>query len=903
MNLYRFFIFPIILVLPFLVQSQASQNFTGGATGPIPDDQTWKTFALNIPSLNASPINTNWGLEKVTLNITHTWDADLEVRLQSPDGTEVLLFSGVGGDGDNFTNTGLKNTYPTSITLGTAPFNGSYRPMGDLGLFNNGQAGTGIWYLKIRDGYPQDQGNVNSWSIRFGDEPAIPFPPVSTNLPIIKINTNGQAIGDDPKIAADFMVVDNGAGQLNHSNDTQYAYHGIIGIEFRGSSSGGAPKKSYGFETWDSAYNSIDTSILGMPAESDWILSASYYDKTLMRNVLSYYLANQTGHYASRTRYCELFVNGVYSGVYILMEKIKRNEERVDIAKLNPEDTTGDQLTGGYIVKIDKFTGSGGDGFYSDYPPSNSPTESIFFQYEYPKQEEIQQPQKDYINRYIDSFEHALFGADFQDPEIGFRQFVSEKSLIDYLFLNEMSKNVDGYRLSTYLYKDKYSKGGKLRVGPAWDYDIAWMNADYCDAPVATGWAYNVGYVCAGAGMPAWWERLRQDSLFNQHLYCRWNYLRSNVLSFDSVLGYIDSTAAYLEEGQQRNFETWPILGQPTWPEPTPLPQTYAEEIARLKDWVNVRFTWLDQQFNALAHNPVPVTLGNDTTFCSGSELRLYPGDFDSYLWNTGDNGGVVYAGTTGTYTVTISDNFQCSGSDAVHVEVLPSPVVNLGNDTAYCQGGALQLASGSAQSYVWNTGDTTSTITVSAVGTYSVTATGSNQCTATDAANVYEFSPPDASVQVVYSIDAAYQFETVDSAGKTSIWYFGNGDSSIINNPFYNYEFDWGYKLVTHIVIDVNGCTATDTLTIFVYPMGISDINNADLSIYPNPATSTLYITSTPPIKQLRVLDIVGNNCAIQTNRNSSNTAIDISGLAAGVYLLEIQTTEKTQQRRFIKQ
>lgn len=670
--------FKLTALLAFFLQlcvfAQPQQSFNGN-TGTISDNQSWQLFPCTVTGLGQTNINTTWGFEKLTLSITHNNVSDLEVRLVSPDGTEVPIFANVGGTGNNFTNTQFKSTYTTPIAQGTAPFNGTFKPEGDLGFFNNGQVGNGTWQLKVRDNSASFVGNVTSWAIRFGNGPAIPVLPFISNLPIIKINTFGQGIPDDPKIGSDFIVIDNGPGNLNYDTNTTYAFQHRIGIEQRGSSSGSAPKKSYGFETWDNNDIDVDTTFLGLPSESDWILSASYYDKTLMRNVLSYKLFNDMGHYASRTRYCELFLNDQYQGVYVVMEKIKRNENRVDVANLTAADTTGDQLTGGYIIKIDKFTGSGGDGFNSNYPPSNPTGDAIYYQYESPDQFELVQQQKDYIRRYVDSFETALYSSNFQDVTNGYRRYAGERTFMDYMFVNEMSKNVDGYRLSTYFYKDKYSKGGKLKAGPAWDYDITWMNADYCQAEIDTGWAYNLSYVCAGAAVPAHWERMMLDTLFRQHARCRWFSLREGPLHIDTLFAYIDLTVAYINQGQQRNFTLWPIIGQATWPQPQPLPQTYAEEILRLKNWITGRFAWLDAQFNAIPVLSMVVNLGSDTALCAGGNLVVHAGEFDSYTWSNGSKLEAIQATQSGTYTVTVSDDFGCSGTDNLTIDFTPLPV------------------------------------------------------------------------------------------------------------------------------------------------------------------------------------------------------------------------------------
>jgi hypothetical protein len=417
---------------------------------------------------------------------------------------------------------------------------------------------------------------------------------VSSNLPIVTIYTHGQVIMDDPKISVDFSIIDNGPGERNYIDDIPSFTHNV-GIEIRGSSSQMFPKKSYGFETWDALNNSVDTTILGMPSESDWILNANYTDKTFCRNTLAYQSWINLGHYGTRYRYCEVLINSEYLGIYILSEKIKRDNNRVDIAKLEPDENTGDAVTGGYIFKIDKNTGSGGDGWTSDYPPpAHNYGQTIFFQYEYPKSDEITQPQTSYIQDYVNTFESALSGPNFADTLHGYRQYAMEGTFLDYFIVNELSKNVDGYRLSTFINKEQDSKGGKLRMGPVWDYDIAWHNANYCGGEEYTGWAYQFPCPDDYWQVPFWWNRLMQDPLFKNHLKCRWLYLRGNILSNSSFDNYIDSISGLLNESQERNFVKWPILGVYVWPNPEPIPATYSDEISSLKSWLHQRLNWID---------------------------------------------------------------------------------------------------------------------------------------------------------------------------------------------------------------------------------------------------------------------------------------------------------------------
>lgn len=265
----------------------------------------------------------------------------------------------------------------------------------------------------------------------------------SSNLPIVVIDTHGQAIPDEPKIEADMGIIYNGPGVRNNLSDPFNHYNGKIAIEIRGSSSQQFPKKQYGFETKDAQGKDLDVSLLNMPEEADWILSASYSDKTLMRNVLAYKLANDMGRYASRTQFCEVVLNGDYHGVYMLMEKIKRDKNRVNISKMEPTDISGDALTGGYIIKIDKLEGSDTDGWYSTFLPYPGAWQRIYYQYDTPKLEDLAPEQISYIKNFVFTFENLMTKPEYADPQNGYAQYIDIDSFVDYFILNEISRNVE----------------------------------------------------------------------------------------------------------------------------------------------------------------------------------------------------------------------------------------------------------------------------------------------------------------------------------------------------------------------------------------------------------------------------------------------------------------------------
>ena len=422
-----------------------------------------------------------------------------------------------------------------------------------------------------------------------------------SNLPIFIIETGNKTIVDEPKIVAQLKIIDNGSGKRNRITDLPTGYAGKIGIEIRGSSSQMFPKKQYGFEIYNDAEEGINVSLLGLPKEEDWILNAPYTDKSLIRNALAYKWGSALGNYAPRTKFCEVVINGAYKGVFKLTEKIKRDNNRVNISKLDATTTTGNALTGGYIIKIDKQTGSGGTGWHSPYFPINRKGEqTIFYQYEYPDSDDINAKQKEYIQGYVTDFEKSLLQFNFNDPLKGFRKYIDENAFIDYLIVNELTKNPDAYRLSTFLYKKRDDLGGKLFMGPIWDFDLALGNVNYCTNGNPEGFVFEYNSICPEDYwlIPFWWKRMLEDPLFVQRLNDRWKALRKTVYSTEKLWSDIDSMSNLLSESQARNFKEWPVLGTYIWPN-FYVSKTYNEEILWLKNWVKLRTAWLDNQFQS----------------------------------------------------------------------------------------------------------------------------------------------------------------------------------------------------------------------------------------------------------------------------------------------------------------
>ena len=424
----------------------------------------------------------------------------------------------------------------------------------------------------------------------------------SSNLPIIVINTHGQQIINESKITADLGIIYKGEGVRNYLTDSSNNYNGIIGIEIRGSSSQMFPKKQYAVETRDQFGEDSSVSLLGFPEESDWVLYAPYSDKTLLRNVIIYKLYNEMGRYATRTKFCELVLNDEYMGVYVLMEKIKRNKNRVDIKKLTSSDTTGNNLTGGYIIKIDKMDGEDNGGWQSTFTTPDKSWQRTFYQYHYPKPEDISSQQKNYIHNIIYQFEREMIFLKSKGNDTSYTKLIDVNSLVDYFIINEVAKNVDGYRLSLFFYKDRDDINNKLVFGPIWDYNIALGNADYDKGWTIDGWElpllindeqYNIYFV------PFWWEKLNNNPYFMQKVYDRWEVLKDSIFNVQRINNYVDSMLTYLDESQKRNFQKWNILNSKIWPNYYVL-GSYSNEITFLKAWIKNRIDWINQNISDL---------------------------------------------------------------------------------------------------------------------------------------------------------------------------------------------------------------------------------------------------------------------------------------------------------------
>jgi len=425
------------------------------------------------------------------------------------------------------------------------------------------------------------------------------FDAFQSALPVLILRTPSAALSMTHRHRARVTVLkQKPAGAMERSI---IEHHGPCEFWVRGSSSRGNPKKSLRLETQDDHGRDQAVSMLGLPAGSDWILFASYSDRTLARDVLAYETWRSMGYYAPRWQFVEVFIihdpgaagslndpesllqapprMADYMGLYVLLEKIKRDRHRIDIAKLHYGDTEEPYVSGGYIFKRDRLN-SGENGFRSLL--------NIPFAFEEPKEEDIHPLQAQWLSNYVSRFEMALMGDQFTDPHLGYRPYIDPQSFIDYHWMVEVFRNLDGYLLSLFLHKDR---NAPLRMGPIWDWDMTLGNTVAQQANRIEGWSWE----SVAAPMYQWYQRLFEDPDFLQAYIDRYSQLRSGPLATTNLLQAFTHIIEPLAEARSRNEKRWGLnrkLRNGRFIEV----DYGARAIQAVTNWLDRRLAWIDGQ-------------------------------------------------------------------------------------------------------------------------------------------------------------------------------------------------------------------------------------------------------------------------------------------------------------------
>ena len=385
-----------------------------------------------------------------------------------------------------------------------------------------------------------------------------------TGLPIVYVDTGGEAIDSKDDYVKGTVSID-GGGSFESLSDVE------MKIKGRGNSTwwqGGIwGKWPYQIKFGDK------TEVLGMPEDKKWVLLAEISDVSLIRNKIVREIANSGKFdYVPQAEYVELFLNNEHVGTYLIGQKVEESKNRVNI---------GDD---GYLIEID--TNAHGrideeDVYFKSSQSGVWSEDNVF---------NIKEPGLDYdtdefntIKDLVDNFEKALFGDNFKDPELGYRAYIDLDSFIDWYIVNEISKNQDAASFSSIYFN--YIPGGKIKMGPIWDFDLAFGNVNYSTAEFPSG-------LWIKSGSP-WYKRMFEDEYFANLVKERYVFFYQNLEQFNSK---VDDFELYLSKSQKKNFELYPGLLDPNvelWPVPARFDNHHGY-VDYLKTWINDRMEWLN---------------------------------------------------------------------------------------------------------------------------------------------------------------------------------------------------------------------------------------------------------------------------------------------------------------------
>ena len=428
----------------------------------------------------------------------------------------------------------------------------------------------------------------------------------STNLPIVWIDVDGDSIMRDQRIQARMKIIHNGGGRLNYADTVAHPgqrvdYLGFVALRYRGNSTyNDSPKKPYSFRTLDEPLkkggSKRKVKLLGMGKDDNWALLAPYADKSMIRDQLTRELARPWMEFVPHGRFCELFLDGTYYGVYVLSEVISNGKSRLN---LKSPGNKGDKLTGDYLMEIDSDDDIT---FASKFHPLTADgrilqDRQVLFQYKWPDYDELSRGQRGYIARCINEMERALDAGDYS-------RHIDVMSFVDYQLMMEMCHNVDAYRLSGKFYKRRDSVDPRFKM-VLWDTDLAYGNSRFHESWRTDTWMYLNNDVLYRENnrylVPFWWYRLNADPQYTALLKQRWAQYRNSNLSDDRLVATVDSLAGVLTAcgAMQRNSQAWLRWGVKVWPNYY-VSSDFDDELNYLKRWLADRLRWMDEQLDYL---------------------------------------------------------------------------------------------------------------------------------------------------------------------------------------------------------------------------------------------------------------------------------------------------------------
>lgn len=649
-----------------------------------------------------------------------------------------------------------------------------------------------------------------------------------SNLPIVIINTDNNAeIPDDPKIQASMKIIYHADGTTNYLTDQNTSaylnYSGRIKIEVRGSTSQDLPKKQYGWTTYESDNSTKKkVSILGMPKQNDWILNGLAFDPSLIRDYLSYNLSRAIGFYTVRTQYCEVVLNGVYNGLYILQEKLKDDENRINIEAIDDTAANGVALTGGYITKADKTTG--GDPVAWNMQSYAGSTDFI---HELPKPEDVTTVQDAYIHQQFTNLASTSHNNN-SSYATGYPSIIDIPTFVDFMVMSELACNVDGYQVSTYFHKDI---GGKLRAGPIWDYNLTFGNDLFMygyDRGQYNVWQFGNG----DNDGPKFWRDLFDTPEFRCYFSRRWNELTQTgqPLSYDKIVALINTTIATISEGAVREQARWGTVPD------------FNGEVNNIKNWLLQRIAWITNNAGSYSacQNPVLPSLVITDISYNPSESTGFPESDDQEFFAI-KNTGTTAVNLTGVYLRELGTSYQFPANSTI-----------ASGQTYYIAGNSTVF-------------------------------------------------------QQKYGIVPFGEFQRTLSNSTQNI-VLADGMGNIIDAVQYDDDTPWpnadGNGMYLHLTdTGLDNSLAASWEAISEASLYVAAFEgSAAVVLYPNPVTNVLNITSKEAIDAFEVYNVYGK--LLQSGKpGDTMLQLQLSGYAAGVYFVKIETATGSVTKKIVKQ
>ena len=315
--------------------------------------------------------------------------------------------------------------------------------------------------------------------------------------------------------------------------------------------------------------------VLGMADDRRWVLLSEHFDRSMIRNKLSYEMGQMSNFdYSPQGKYVEVYINDQPQGTYVLAQKVEESKNRLNI---------GDN---GYLIEMDQRYRVHEGNVYFEPPIFRQRAQKFSWLdtvYNIKEPADIQYGSEAYTNieNFINSFEEVLFGDNFKDPEEGYRSYIDLDSFIDWYLINEIGKSVDAYGYASVFFS--YVPGKKIKMGPIWDFDLSFGNADY--SPQAF---YPTGN---WVNEHPWFERLLRDDFFRQKVIERYTYYYDKR---DDFMALIDAFSDQINRSQVINYELYQNLGEEIWNNSSAVFQTHAEEVDYLKNWLFERINWMN---------------------------------------------------------------------------------------------------------------------------------------------------------------------------------------------------------------------------------------------------------------------------------------------------------------------